>query len=144
MHNSSEQLGHLSQNDQKLSIAKKYFSGPVPSPEDLMKYEQIIPNGAERFMLMAEKEQEHRHYVKKALLEEDKKITQQEFQIKKVGLFSALGIAILIVLVCFFAFYKGFADQARSIATWGLIGVVSLFITGKMLSYKSNSESDEE
>jgi uncharacterized membrane protein len=36
------------------------FSGPLPPPSLLAKYSDIIPNGAERIMAMAEKQSEHR------------------------------------------------------------------------------------
>lgn len=36
------------------------FSGPLPPPSLLAKYSEIIPNGAERIMAMAEKQGDHR------------------------------------------------------------------------------------
>lgn len=38
----------------------KTHSGPLPAPEDLAIYNQVIPNGAERIMQMAEKQIDHR------------------------------------------------------------------------------------
>lgn len=32
------------------------YSGPLPKPEDLAKYEQVIPGAAERIIKMAERE----------------------------------------------------------------------------------------
>lgn len=42
-----------------------YRSGPLPVPYELEHYNEIINNGAERIMVMAEKEQDHRHNVEK-------------------------------------------------------------------------------
>ena len=42
-------------------MASVAFSGPLPPPEILKKYDEIIPNGAERLMRMAEREQEMEH-----------------------------------------------------------------------------------
>ncbi len=36
------------------------FSGPLPPPNVLAEYSKIIPNGAERIVAMAEKQQDHR------------------------------------------------------------------------------------
>lgn len=36
------------------------FSGPLPPPQILEKYNQIIPNGAERILIMAEEQSKHR------------------------------------------------------------------------------------
>ena len=37
------------------------FSGPLPPPAMLAQYNDTVPNGAERIMAMAEKQQTHRH-----------------------------------------------------------------------------------
>lgn len=36
------------------------WSGPLPPPEALAKFNEVVPNGAERIMAMAEIEQRHR------------------------------------------------------------------------------------
>lgn len=41
------------------SLVIKQHSGPLPDPETLREYNQLIPNGAERIMRMAEKYQDH-------------------------------------------------------------------------------------
>ena len=41
-------------------VEVQQWSGPLPAPADLEKFNQIIPNGAERILAMAEKEQAHR------------------------------------------------------------------------------------
>lgn len=44
-----------------LSVQQEtHHSGPLPHPETLAQYEEIIPNGAERIMAMAEKQSAHR------------------------------------------------------------------------------------
>lgn len=37
------------------------FAGPLLPPEMLARYNDVIPNGAERIMAMAEEQQKHRH-----------------------------------------------------------------------------------
>ena len=41
------------------SLVIKQHSGPLPDPETLREYADIIPNGAERIMKMAENQQMH-------------------------------------------------------------------------------------
>ena len=41
------------------SLIIKQHSGPLPDPVTLKSYNEIIPNGAERIMNMAEKQQSH-------------------------------------------------------------------------------------
>lgn len=41
------------------SLVIKQHSGPLPDPDTLRDYAELIPNGAERIMIMAEKQQSH-------------------------------------------------------------------------------------
>ena len=45
------------------------FSGPLPHPNVLEKYNEIIPNGAERIMAMAEKQSAHREYLETRVID---------------------------------------------------------------------------
>lgn len=39
------------------TLIEKHHSGPLPAPEDLAHYDQIVPGGAERIFQMTEREQ---------------------------------------------------------------------------------------
>lgn len=51
---SNESITHV----QRVEAA--YFSGPIPPPDTLARYNDIVPNGAERLLAMAEKQSTHR------------------------------------------------------------------------------------
>ena len=44
------------------------FQGPLPHPDILAKYNDAVPNGAERILSMAEKNQEHRQALERAVI----------------------------------------------------------------------------
>ena len=44
------------------------YKGPVPAPEDLDKYEILLPGSADRLISMAERESAHRHEIEKKLV----------------------------------------------------------------------------
>jgi uncharacterized membrane protein len=44
----------------QIQMIKRTHSGPLPSPETLEEYSRLINNGAERIMVMAEKQSAHR------------------------------------------------------------------------------------
>jgi hypothetical protein len=44
------------------------FSGPLPHPEDLAKYEQVLPGSADRIISMAEQQAEHRRNLEKSVI----------------------------------------------------------------------------
>lgn len=47
------------------------YSGPVPPPELLGKYDDVIPNGAERIMVMAEQQLAHRIDLERTVVHGD-------------------------------------------------------------------------
>lgn len=51
----------LSDEYVQIMIARRFHSGSLPPPSDLAQYNDIISNGADRIMAMAEKEQAVRH-----------------------------------------------------------------------------------
>jgi uncharacterized membrane protein len=53
------------------------WAGPLPSPEALEKFGEIVPNGAERVIRMAEAEQAHRFEADHADSESQKRILEE-------------------------------------------------------------------
>lgn len=45
--------------EQVTLLKQRSWSAPLPAPDDMVRYEQIIPGAAERILRMAEREQEH-------------------------------------------------------------------------------------
>lgn len=50
---------------------RSIYSGPLPPPGDLSKYEEALPGAADRIIKMAETEQSVRHKLDTAVLEEN-------------------------------------------------------------------------
>jgi uncharacterized membrane protein len=48
------------------------FAGPLPPPTVLAQYDEIIPNGADRLLGLAERQAAHRQYLEKTVIESDK------------------------------------------------------------------------
>jgi hypothetical protein len=46
---------------QQVQVNQKIHQGPLPAPEDLQRYDDLLPGAAERIIRMAEVEQRHRH-----------------------------------------------------------------------------------
>ncbi|MBY0345943.1 MAG: DUF2335 domain-containing protein [Neisseriaceae bacterium] len=52
----------VSQQNQDVEVqVSQKWSGPIPSPDALQYYEQVLTGSAERILVMAEKEQAHRY-----------------------------------------------------------------------------------
>ena len=56
----AQQSRPTSQATQTQPVVSAQWSGPLPAPADLLAFDEIIQNGAERIMRMSELEQQHR------------------------------------------------------------------------------------
>ena len=52
----------------QIMVEQRIRSGPLPAPEELAAYSQIIPNGADRIMKMAEEQATHRIALEKKVV----------------------------------------------------------------------------
>ena len=80
------------------------FQGPIPPPEYFAQYDKVLPGTAERIVVMAEKEQAHRH-------ERDDILDYLQVR----GLWLGTFIIILLVGLAAFALYYGFSGPAITI-----------------------------
>lgn len=99
------------------------FSSPLPPPEILEKYGQIIPNGAERIMVMAEAQSAHRRDLEKTVMATD---SRNSF----LGLIFGLTIGLVTILTGGAIIYAGHAISGTLLGSAGLTGLVSTFIYG--------------
>jgi uncharacterized membrane protein len=78
--------------------AVQQFSGPLPPPELLGKYNDVIQIGAERIMVMAEKQQDHRITLEKFVIERDAKRADLGLILGFILAFLVAGGGILVVV----------------------------------------------
>jgi len=115
----------------KRSLAEKQieflcyeYRGVIPSPDDLRKYNEIIPNGADRLTKMAEEQSAHRQNM------ESKVIRWQIFQ-SISGQWMAFIIAIFAYTLTYLLANSGNTEVACILASTTIVGLVSVFIFGK-------------
>lgn len=121
---------------QLLSVTiRESHSGPLPAPSTLEKYNNIIEKGAERIMVMAEKQSGHRIELEKTA------ITKQLKQ-SGIGQVFALIIAILALIISWDLASNGHDTVAGIIGGTTVIGLVSAFIYGKQSQRKDLNEKE--
>lgn len=92
-HQKSVQASGKNDNGQEVKLVhQEAYQGPLPHPDLLVKYEEIIPGSAERILSMAEKEQQHRHQL-------ENEVIKKEIAQKGRGLNFGFTLALLIVVV---------------------------------------------
>ena len=99
------------------------FSGPLPPPEVLEKFDRIVPGAAERIIRMAEQQSEHRHRL-------ESKVIGANTRDSLLGLIFGFLVSMGFLSAACLAFYTGYAWQATVLAAIDLVGLASAFIYG--------------
>ncbi|GHT31390.1 membrane protein [Bacteroidia bacterium] len=109
------------------------FSGPVPPPEILKGYNEIIPNSAERMLVMAEKQLGH-------LIEIENHAIKEELKQSRLGqLFGFILGLVGFGLATFLAFF-GHETIAGIFGTTTIVGLVTVFVLGKKVQKEKTKE----
>ncbi|HNR41060.1 MAG TPA: DUF2335 domain-containing protein [Bacteroidales bacterium] len=122
-------LGKLSQEEQKKIrsvIVSSYqsYSGPIPAPEALEKYNQIIPDGADRIMKMAENQSSHRIKIEETVISGQVKQSSRGQIFGLIIAFFTLGSAVALAM---------FGHEAVACVLGGstVISLATVFVIGK-------------
>ncbi len=107
-------------NDGKIIAQQEHYSGPIPQPSDLQKYEDIKIGFAERIITMAEHEANHRQKI-------EYKIINSERIFNIFGQLIATCMGLSVIALMWYAFSEGYAEQVKWIGI-SIASVVGLFI----------------
>jgi uncharacterized membrane protein len=106
------------------SISAKFHVGPLPSPDTLSEYNDVIPNAAERIFTEFEEQGKHRRKL------ESKVISANIIQ-SYIGQGLAFIIAISFLCAALWCFSKGYEFAGSAIGVVDLGALVAVFIKGK-------------
>lgn len=112
-------------------IQERSHSGPLPDAETLIQYNSVIPNGADRIMKMAEKQQEHRMKIENSV------ILSQSKQ-SNLGQWFGFLIGIIGIGCGTFLAYSGKTTVGGIIAGGTVVSLVSVFVIGKRMQKSDN------
>jgi uncharacterized membrane protein len=135
--------------DQLLSFAMKVsrHSGPLPDPESLRKYNEVVPGLAERMIAMVEKEGEHRRSEQSKdgahRREMEGKVVKEGLNFPERGQWIGLGIAVFVISIGSYLILNGFPTQGTLIITTIVISLVGIFVLGKFFKNEDKIDTDE-
>ena len=115
--------GGKPQQSQRVELRAEAFSGPLPHPDLLARYNDAVPNGAERIMVMTEKQSEHRRGMEDRVIDAGIRRANWGLAAAFVVAMSGLGVAALLIL----------AEQyiaAAAVVGADLAAIVGTFIYG--------------
>jgi uncharacterized membrane protein len=102
----------------------RQWSGPLPQPEALERYNQIVPGAAERIIQMAETQHKHR-------LEIETNVVNSNIAAQKRGTILGFIVAMTAILGGVFLVYIGKEASGLASIVTALVGLVGVFVYGK-------------
>ncbi|NQU88186.1 MAG: DUF2335 domain-containing protein [Mariniphaga sp.] len=118
----------------KINHHEELHSGPLPAPQALREYNEIIPNGAERITTVFENQSNHR------LSLETKVIGRQTFQSLLGQIFGFL-IALICLIIGVYLIEKGHEVAGITLFGIDIVGLAAIFVIGKKLQKDSLEEN---
>jgi uncharacterized membrane protein len=113
------------QNTALISAEMRQWSGPLPQPEALERYNQIVPTAAERIIKMAETQHDHRLTIEKDVI--DSNIAAQ-----KLGTILGFIIAMTAIIGGIFLAYVGKETSGLASIITALVALAGVFVYGKI------------
>jgi len=108
-----------------MNVARAYsFSGPLPPPEVLEKYNQVIPGLAERIITMAEQQSKHRQGLERTVVESNAFV-------QKIGPFLGFIVAMTAVGGGIELILKGRDGYGLAAILGALASLAGVFVYGK-------------
>ena len=118
------------------AVEMSRFSGPLPHPDDLAKYEQVLSGAADRIISMAERQAAHRQSLEKAVI-------LSNVAIQKWGLGSAFVLALIAIGGGIWLSLKGLSGVGLTAIISALASLVGVFIYGKSEQKKELKDKSE-
>lgn len=120
------------QQDKPTQVVAQNWTGPLPPPGALAQFGEIIPDGAERILRMAELEQAHRLETERAVTEANIQSANEALRQSRIGLNSGAAVSALSIVGTVVSIWLN-AHPTVSIALVSVpvLGMVKALIDGK-------------
>ncbi len=121
------------ENKVVLAEISQSFSGPLPPPDILRQFDEVVPGAAERIIKMAEEQSAHRREL-------EKKVISSDIARSKWGQFLGFVIAIAGLAVSAIVAIYGNALVSGIIGVGTLASLVGVFMYGSRNRSKEREE----
>ncbi len=112
-------------------ISATTFSGPLPPPEIMQGYDQIVPGAADRIITIFESEVSHRQKMEEKQLDADIKDKKVEHTLTFSGMLFGLIVSISLITVGGFLIYHDKAVAGYFVCISSMAGIIAAFLSGK-------------
>jgi len=107
---------------QEISVSST-FSGPLPPPDILARYNDAVPDGADRIIALAERQAAHRMAL-------ESRVVDADIRRSNLGLGAGLLVALAGLFASFLMVDRGNAVAGAVLASIDLAGLVAVFVYG--------------
>lgn len=114
-----------------ITMMSSFSSGPIPDARSMKQYNESIPNGADRIMIMAEKQQQHR-------MEMEKMVATRQMSQSQKGQYFGFTISILVLALILYLSVNGHTSVAGILGSVTIVSLVAVFVTGKVVQNKKD------
>ena len=121
-------------------VIQSEFSGPIPPPNIIRGYEEVLPGAADRIIAMAEKQSAHRQAM-------ETKIIETESRDGFLGMVFAFSLSLLCIVAAVIIVYlvpkEGGAFAGSLLGVTGIGSIIVTFINSTR-SNRTRSKDDKE
>ncbi len=117
-------------------IQASAFSGPLPPPETLERYNQTLPGLAERIIVMAESQHSHR-------LALEREVVHSNVAAQKLGTILGFVVAMTTVLGGMWLVHEGKSGEGLAAILTALASLVGVFFYSKREQQKDLAKKTE-
>lgn len=117
----------------RVAAQVRFSAGPLPPPEALERYNQILPGAADRIIKMAESQHDHRQELEKTAV-------KANVAAQKTGLW--LGFIVAMTAICGGIWLASHGKSGAGVTSIiaALAALVGVFVYGKMQQSKELAE----
>lgn len=108
---------------EKLEITQEYH-GPIPHPNIIKQFEEILPGSADRILKLSENEQKHRQNL-------EKKAVDHQIRIETLGLLFGFILALIIIAGGVYLLINDKSAKGFSLIIGGIAAIITPFIFSK-------------
>lgn len=112
------------------------FSGPIPPPDLLTQYNDVVSDGAERIFAAFEAQTRHRQSIEAAVVHGNENRAGR-------GQWMAYSLAIIILALGSVMIFTGHEWAGATLITVDLVGLVGVFVTSKVVQSKEREAKYE-
>lgn len=116
-----------------MTVLQQSYSGPLPPPAALEKYDQVLPGSAERILSMAESQHRHRQNL-------ELNVVNSNISAQRLGVILGFVIAMTTILGGIYLVATGKPASGLAAIITPLAALVGVFVYGKREQHQQLDE----